>query len=440
MCPADDGSPDDTSERFPHLPAIVEKDGVAAPAAPTKLEETGIDMEVLRDLALKLAYTVPNLKTNWAAEQLCLPLQLTEEIYWALKQDRLVEILGQQGHFNYTYAATGRGREHAAQLFEICAYVGPAPVSLHAYSDMLEWQHARWPRITFERVQRVLGNLVLPEDAVQVAALAASAGRSLFLFGPAGNGKTSVGRMLHKSLEGDLWIPHCISVGSTVIRLFDRECHRQIPDDLSSLGRIDRRWLRVERPLIVAGGEMTIEELDLVYSPALRFYESPPHVKANGGLFLIDDLGRQRVDPHQLLNRWIIPLEHGFDHLALNTGQKIQIPFRLLLAVATNLTVSDVADPAFLRRMGYRLHLDRPDEAAYAKIFHRYAAHVGLEAPGELVDEIVQRYRAEGRDLRSSEPRDLIERARDICALHQRPFELNREIMEIAWRGYFGNT
>lgn len=203
--------------------------------------------------------------------------------------------------------------------------------------------------------------------------------------------------------------------------------------------RIDQRWVRVKRPMVVSGGEMTIAELDLAYSPSLRFYEAPPHVKANGGTFLLDDFGRQQVRPTDLLNRWIIPLEQQFDHLTLNTGQKIQIPFRLQLVVATNLTVSQVADPAFLRRMGYRLHLDKPGPERYAEIFRRYAESHGAEAPPETVRKILDRYASEDRELRSSEPRDLIDRARDICRLKGEPLALSDEVMNLAWTAYFGN-
>jgi hypothetical protein len=306
---------------------------------------------------------------------------------------------------------------------------------------MLEWHTARRARIKLGGVREAVSPLVLTEDAVQVAALAAASGRSLFLFGPAGNGKTSMGHLIHNVMEGDLWIPHCIAVGSSVIRIYDRQCHQPFDESApAATGQIDRRWLRVKRPMIVAGGEMTIDELDLAFSPSLRFYEAPPHVKANGGTFLIDDFGRQRVDPHDLLNRWIIPLEHRVDHLTLRTGQKIQIPFRLMLVVATNLAVADVADPAFLRRMGYRLHLDRPDEASYARIFQQYARRVGVAASDHLISSLLARYEEEQRDLRGSEPSALIERARDICELHERPFELAPEVMDLAWSGFFGDT
>src|SRR5205814_5149037 len=307
------------------------------------------------------------------------------------------------------------------------------------YKAMLEWQFKQVAQVTFEKVQEAVKALVLPTEAVQVSALAAASGRSLFLFGPPGNGKTTLGRLLHNVLEGDLWIPHCIAIDSHVIRIYDEQVHQQVPG-FENNTRVDQRWVRIKRPFIVTGGEMTIDELDLAYSESLRFYEAPPHVKANGGTFLLDDFGRQQIDPTDLLNRWIIPLESQIDHLTLNTGQKIQIPFRLQLVVATNLAVSDVADPAFLRRMGYRLHLDRPSPQRFEEIFNRYAAITGVTPESGLMPALLTRYQKENRELRASEPRDLIERVRDICALNRQPFALTRQNLDLAWTAYFGDT
>src|SRR5687767_14250008 len=368
----------------PHLPRMVrDVDGLLVPEAPKTLADAGLDEFVIPDLALKLTGTLPHITTTWAADQLRLPAPLIERIFWQMKEDQLVEILGQVDEFTYRYTITPRGREFARRSHEISGYVGPAPVSLEAYSAMLQWQTAQRTPATFERIRDTITNaLVLPDKVVEVAALAASSARSLFVFGPAGNGKTSLGRLLHRVIGGELWIPHCVSIGGTIIRIFDRQLHETIDPDGDSphpggtgtrLDPTDRRWIRIRPPFIVAGGEMTMEELDLAYSPTRRFYEAPPHVKANGGTFLIDDFGRQRIEPHELLNRWIIPLESQFDHLTLATGQKIQIPFQLLLVVATNLDVSVVSDPAFLRRMGYRLHLNAPSLEDYRTIFQNYA-------------------------------------------------------------------
>jgi hypothetical protein len=412
---------------------------ITEPIAPEQLEQTGVEPQVLSDLLLRLAYTVPSFSSKWASEQICLPMNIVEELCWQLKQDRLLEVLGQDGPLSYNYAATQRGREHATHLMEFCGYTGPAPVSLQAYAAMLKRQSEARPHISLDDVRQALDELVLPPEAVEVATLAAASGRSLFLLGPAGNGKTTLGRRLHDVFEGDLWIPHCINIGGSIIRLYDPTVHYTAARE-GEVNNIDRRWVCIRRPFLVAGGEMTIEELDLAYSRSLRFYEAPPHVKANGGTFLIDDFGRQRIEPHDLLNRWIIPLESHIDHLTLATGQKIQVPFELMLVVATNLDVSVVSDPAFLRRMGYRLHLNAPSPENYRRIFDKYAEAQGLPVPDGLVDRILDRYQEQQRELRASEPRDLIERARDFCGLHTRPFELNQEVLDWAWRGYFGNA
>ncbi|PHS11673.1 MAG: AAA family ATPase [Blastopirellula sp.] len=427
-----------TSSSAEAMPEMVQLEEDLVPKAPGDMDDLGVDFSVLCNLALKLASTVPQFRTDWAATELRLPLQIVEKIYWQLKQDKLVEILGQDGVFLYRYSTTERGREFAKRLLEISGYVGPAPVSLEAYTAMIGWQVERQPEIDLESVQEALSHLVIPESSVRVAALAASSGRSLFLFGPAGNGKTTMGQSLHKVMKGELWIPYCLSIENMIIRIHDPQCHI-LYNDTEPKGNYDRRWIRIHRPLIIAGGEMTMEELDLVFNPGQRFYESPPHVKANGGTFLIDDFGRQRMEPHELLNRWIVPLERRVDFLSLNTGQKIEIPFELMLVVATNLTVEEVADPAFLRRMGYRLHLDLPTAEQYREIFDRCAKAAGVEVPSDLVPWMVSRYESEGRDLRASEPNELIQRAKDICKICCWDFQLTQHIMELAWEGYFGN-
>jgi len=428
-------------DAFPHLPKMIAIDDVLAPAAPTNTAETGLDTQFVHELALKMAATVSQFTSEWAARKLHLPQQLLGDVLEQLRVERLLEVLGQAGPFGYRYAITQRGRDAAARLLEISGYVGPAPVSLAAYTAMIEWQLAQLPSPTIEQVAEATAEMVLTDEARLTAALAASSGRSLFVFGPAGNGKTTLGRQLHHALSGDIWIPHCISIDSNIIRIFDSHVHQEVDTLAGAAGwQVDRRWVRIRRPMIVAGGEMTLDSCDLIYSRSLRFYEAPLHVKANGGMFLIDDFGRQRVEPRDLLNRWIIPLEHQIDFMTLHTGQKVQIPFRLLLIIATNLSPEDVTDPAFLRRMGYRLFLDKPSSEQYSAIFQRYAARWGATVSPQALAHLLNRYRAEGREPRGCEPRDLIERARDICRLRGQPLVLNEAMLDLAWAGYFSTS
>ena len=425
-------------DRPAHLPPLVALGGELVPRAPTDFREAGISTATLLDLALKAAYSVSQFTTESAARQLCLPQALVGELLDQMRNDLLLDVLGSAGPFGFRYAISGRGRERAARLMEVSGYIGPAPVSLAAYTAMIEWQHARAPRFNREQILASLSELVLPEEDALLAGLAASSLRSLFIFGPPGNGKTTLGRLLHRTLPGDIWIPHCIAIEETVIRVYDPQLHQAVEVPVEQPWVIDRRWVRIRRPLIVGGNEMTLQSFDLIYSPSLRYYEAPLHMKSNDGIFLIDDFGRQRVDPHDFLNRWIIPLESRIDYLTLHTGQKIQIPFLQSLIIATNLDPEQVTDPAFLRRMGYRLCLAAPSPERYRAILERYAGRLGIPIPPGLVERLLDRYAAEGRELRGCEPRDLIERGRDICRFTNHPLELNDDVMKLAWRGYFG--
>jgi len=416
--------------------------GVAFPAAPRDLRDTGIDPEILADLVLKVAYTAATFTTDTAAARVCLPTHLVAGILEGLKVDRLVQILGPSGTSGYRFTITERGREHAVRLLEISKYIGPAPVSLEAYAAALASQLSRLPPVSHEGVEAALAELVLPMQVVELAGFAAFSGRSLFIHGPPGTGKTTLAHLVHNALSGQFWIPHCIGVDAHIIRVFDPRCHDSVTAALpAEVERAaDRRWVCIRRPFIVAAGELTIKDLELAHSHARGYYEAPVHLKANGGTFLLDDFGRQRIEPRLLLNRWTFPLEHGVDYLTLETGQRLEVPFSQLLIVCTNLDPDVVMDPAFLRRMGYRLLLDDPSPEAYAHIFTRYAARCALRVPPGLLAALLERYRVEQRRLRSCEPRDLIERARDICRYRDRPLELTDEIVDSAWKGYFGRS
>ncbi len=428
----------DTPARDPHLPRLHRLGDLIAPSAPQEIATAGLEEGALTDLTLRIAYGVARFSTTWLSQQLRMSMPLMSEVLHQLAMEGLVEELWQSGKSSSNYRITPSGRELAIRLLEVCAYVGPAPVRLETYAAMLRWQFANTPPVQPENVTAALSGMVLAPKAAQMAGLAVASGRSLFVYGPSGNGKSSLGRQIHGALQGDYWIPHCISVGKSVIRVFDEQCHQRVEIAGEKAGTVDQRWVRIRRPLIVVGGELTLEMLDLIYSPALRYYEAPPHLKANGGVFLVDDFGRERVSPDQLLNRFITPMEHQVDYFTLTTGQKIQLPLRHVLIIATNLGLETVTDPAFLRRMGYRLYLGAPTPEQYARIFGLYAQKQGASVEPEVLAGLLERYRSQNRELRACEPRDLIERALDICRFHGRPLELTAKVLDLAWTGYFG--
>lgn len=426
-----------TPTRDPGMPALVRAGTVIAPMAPQDLATVPHEERDLGDLLVKLAYQVPRFTTDWLCKQMNLSGPLVDQLLGKLCLEGQIEQLWQTSQASSHYKITEQGREQAARLIEVCGYVGAAPVRLESYAAMLRWQFANTPAVQPEHVQNALSGLVLAPRAAQLAGLAVSSGRSLFIYGPPGNGKSSLGRQIQAALPGDCWIPYAINIGENIIRLYDPHVHQRVETPWPEA--VDKRWVRIRRPLVVVGGELTLDLLDLIYIPSQRYYEAPPHLKANSGVFLVDDFGRERVSPEQLLNRFITPMEHQIDYFTLRTGQKIQLPLRHVLIIATNLSPDRVTDPAFLRRMGYRVYLGAPTPEQYVRIFKEYAQRQRVEVPADLLEKLLERYRAQNRELRACEPRDLIERARDVCRFHNRPLELSAKVLDLAWAGYFGD-
>jgi len=406
------------------------------PPLPLKADNTRLDFGFLADLTLKTVYADANCTTERAADKLKLSMPVTEDLLQHLYREKFVEIRGTISYGNSRYGLLDRGWQRAQQLLDMNGYIGPAPVSLQDYSEMVIRQSAARDPIEPESVRGAMSALVLPEATVQTLGLVANSRRSLFMTGPSGNGKTTIATALHAAQHGEIWIPYAIEVDGQVIKVFDLHNHHAVP--VKDIGRYDERWIRIKRPIVIVGGEMTIETMDLIYSSTVRFYEAPFQMKSNGGTLVIDDFGRQRVDPHDLLNRWIVPLEGRVDYLTLHTGKKIEVPFEQLLIFATNLDPSDLVDDAFLRRMGYRLYVNPPDREMYAAIFQQFVQASGFDYDPQHLQYVFRLYDTDKRPLRGCEPRDLIQRCTDLCKYENRPMVLSNELIHLAWKNYFG--
>jgi predicted ATPase with chaperone activity len=407
------------------------------PIPPKTVEETQLDFSFLADLALKTVYADANSSTTRVARQLCLPVPIVKLLLEHLYNEKLIEIRGQISHLDYRYGILERGWQRANRLLDLSSYIGPAPVSLQSYAAMASQQSKNRKPVLPESVENALSGLVLPEMTLQTIGLVAKSRRTLFMFGEPGNGKTSIAVALHSAQTGEIWIPHAIEVDNQIIKMFDQHNHEQV--ETNGDDGYDKRWIKIKPPLVIVGGEMTIETMDLIYSSTVRYYEAPFQMKANGGTLIIDDFGRQRIDPRDLLNRWIIPLERGTDYLTLHTGKKIEVPFNPLLIFATNLNPKGLVDEAFLRRIGYRLHIAPPTREHYISIFQEVLKDNGLDYDEKLLEFLLQRYGQEQRPLRCCEPRDLIHNVLDICRYVGQPPELSEDLLERAWINYFGH-
>ena len=408
------------------------------PPLPDELNDTGIAEQFLCDLALKHVAMMPEPTTDAVAAEIHLPRTLTEDVLQKLYREKLIEVKKQSAIGSTRYAMLDHGWDRLQRLLSICGYVGPAPVSLRDYSHMMKLQSIPSNTASMETVRHAFHDLVLPESLLQTLGCVINSRRSLFLTGLPGTGKTAVAERINNALDGGIWIPYAVEIDGQIIRVFDGHCHEPLPADETPT-EFDRRWVLIKRPLVVVGGELTLENADLTWGEA-KFYEAPFQMKSNGGTLVIDDFGRQRVAPQDLLNRWIVPLERRVDYLALHTGKKIEVPFEQLVVFSTNLDEKDLADQAFLRRMGYRARVEPPTPEAYSAIFRYQAQRRNIMVEQPVLDHILTKYRAERRVLKGCEPRDLLDRATDICLFEKHSLKLTPYVVDVAWRNYFGTS
>jgi predicted ATPase with chaperone activity len=419
-----------------------------APGAPENLQQTGLTQGFLTNLILRTLYARGGMLGLDLARALCLPFKVIEESLGFLKHEKVIEVLGGDliGRISYRYNLTELGRGRAAEAMKMCAYVGPAPVPLEDYIEQVYRQAVTNINVSPDLLRASMSHLVISDELFNAVGPAIVSGKSVFIYGPPGNGKTAVTQAIGSFMNqsgGEIFVPYAFLAEGNVITVYDKACHQAADSDgnepledneatirrLLNTGTVDARWIKIRRPVLITGGELNLHMLDLKYNPDSNYYQAPLHVKANGGIFLVDDFGRQLCSPKELLNRWIVPLENRVDYLSLATGQQFQVPFEQLTMFSTNLDPRDLVDDAFLRRMRHKVEINPPPRDIYERIFAAVCKKLGMNQCPEAVEYLYERYYNASRTTRASDARDLLETVASICRFRRIPVQLTRELI-----------
>jgi len=441
--PADTGTP--AGAQPAAQPAITASpSGAVVPEVPTTVAETGLSASTVLGLILKVLYSGSRTGSE-LSDEIKISYLILEGIINPARQEQLIEIKGASGAgtAGYEYALTDRGRDRAKQFFEVNGYVGPAPVPLDQYKIYLRELAKQNQVIDRDVMASGFTDLIMSDDMLDQLGPAVSTRRAMFLYGPPGNGKSAMSAGIGRALGGAVFMPYAIDMGGQVVTVFDPVTH--VPQALEDAGPLvrpdnahDPRWVRVRRPVITVGGELTLEQLDLKFNHLAKFYEAPVQLKANAGVLLVDDFGRQRVPASDLLNRWIVPLESRVDYLSLHTGRKFEVPFNVLVVFATNLEPRSLADEAFLRRIPYKVYASNPSRDQFIAIFRLVCSKYEIKFDPAVVDHLRREYyERRGFEMRACHPRDLVEQMVTLCKYRKQPLAITPKLLDEACRTYF---
>jgi DNA-binding PadR family transcriptional regulator len=417
-------------------------DGEFLPAEPSSLSDAGLGDSEVEALLLKLLLARGEAAGRQMAEQTKLAFVLLVDLLDRLKNEQLVFYRDSAPMNDYVYQLTDIGRERAKRLVEHCSYFGAAPVPLEDYIDSIQAQSLAGQHPTVDDLKQAFSDLLVNEHMLERLGPAINSGRGLFLFGAPGNGKTSIAERVTKAFGEFIWLPRAIGIDGEVMRLFDPMNHEEAPlqqsEGLLDQTKVDKRWVRIKRPTIVAGGELTMDALEVVFNTSTGISEAPMQLKSNCGTLVIDDFGRQRMSTDELLNRWIVPLEKRYDFLNLPNGKKIQVPFDQLIIFSTNLEPKDLVDEAFLRRIPYKIEVIDPSETEFRELFKIMCPKMGFEYDEEAIDHlIIQHYLEAERPFRNCQPRDLLMQVRNHAYYQGQDPKLTPAAFDFAAENYF---